>query len=95
MTTKLEQYSLERYISLCERMTEFVRTFPPEQGCTMWGLPTIRKIATKFGIAQKDVMIICEDANGLNYNVGIRVHSGYYVFPNIGDYLVEYVGEIE
>jgi hypothetical protein len=61
----------------------------------MWGLPTIRMIATKFGIAQKDVITLCEDVGDLEYNVGIRVHSGYGVFPTVGDYLVEYVGEIE
>jgi hypothetical protein len=61
----------------------------------MWGLPTIRVVATRFGIAQKDVITICEDTNDLDYSVGIRVHSGHYVFPNIGDYLVEYMGEIE
>ncbi len=95
MTTKIEQYNLDRYISLCERITNFVRTFPPEQGRTMWGLPTVRMIATRFGIAQKDVITICEDTGGLDYSIGIRVHSGYGVFSNIGDYLVEYVGEVE
>lgn len=95
MTTRLEQYSTERYISLRERITEFVRTLPPEKGRTMWGLPTVRMIATKFGIAQKDVIALCEDTNDLDYNVGIRVHSGYGVFSAVGDYLVEYAGEIE
>ena len=95
MTTKLEQYNLDRYISLCERITEFVRTLPPEQGRTIWGLPTVRMIATRFGIAQKEVITLCEDIDDLDYNVGIRVHSGYGVFSVIGDYLVEYAGEIE
>lgn len=95
MTTKLENYSLDRYISLCERITIFVRDFPPEQGRTMWGLPTIRMIARRFGVAQKEVIQICEDVRDIEYNVGIRVHSGYGVFSRIGDYLVEYIGEIE
>jgi hypothetical protein len=61
----------------------------------VWGLPTVRVIATKFGIAQKDVLEICEDRSLLEYNIGIRTHSGYGVYSAIGDYLVEYVGEIE
>lgn len=95
MTTRLENYSFDRYISLCERITEFVRTLPPKQGHTMWGLPTVRMIATRFGIAQKEVLDICEDRSLLEYNVGIRTHSGIGKFPTIGDYLVEYIGEIE
>lgn len=90
MTTDLEQY-----VYLCEKITEFVRTFPPEQGRTMWGLPTIRMIAKRFGIRQKQIITICEDTEDIEYNIGIRTHSGYGVFSTIGDYLVEYVGEIE
>ncbi|MCK4819785.1 hypothetical protein KA005_28725 [bacterium] len=86
---------LDRYISLCEKITEFVRTFPPERGRTMWGLPTIRMIATRFGIPQKQILDICEDTRDIEYNIGIRTHSGFGVFSTVGDYLVEYVGEIE
>jgi len=55
-------------------------------------LLTVRYIARKFRLKQSDVIDMAEDSLILNYNVGIRTHSGIGEYDNIGDYTLEYIG---
>ena len=55
-------------------------------------LLTVRYVARKFRLKQSDVIDMAEDSLILNYNVGIRTHSGIGEYNNIGDYTLEYIG---
>lgn len=86
---KIDDIPLEKYVALVFRITKYVaeqnRKFPDS-------LPTIRFLARKYHLSHRDMLTLVEDADMLDYNIGIQI-SGYgsTTYGRVGDYTVEYM----
>lgn len=76
---KLEQYVMEQTINHYKEYSE---------------LPTIRDLSRRYILSQKTILQMVEDSDCLDFNIGIRVGSGIGEFRRIGDYTVEWAGDI-
>ena len=57
-------------------------------------LPTVRQLAKRYRMSQGKILTLIEDADDLDYNVAIATGSAMVDYDNIGDYTVEFCGDI-
>lgn len=53
---------------------------------------SVRELARKFRMPQKDMLDRLEDLEHISVNCGERTHGGIYEYPRIGDYQPEWLG---
>lgn len=66
------------------------RTWPSYESGTQ---PTVRELARRYRVRQRDVVDALEDHGDVCMNIGISIGDGVYEHESIGDYNFEWMGE--
>lgn len=75
-----------------DRMLALVRarTWPSYESGTQ---PTVREMARRYRVKQRDIVEMLECHDSVCMNVGIGIGGGVYEHESIGDYNFEWMGD--
>lgn len=75
---------LQEYETLKQRVVAYVQKAQVEK------LPTIGRVAMLFGMGPESMLALIEDADALDYNIGIAIQGlGTHTYLRISDYTME------